>query len=256
MAVIAFRFRSAHLRRIAALALVLLVPLFGGCVYLRLLQLKNQLADFDRHFSLDDSAGLKLGFKSPVLLDDDMSFLGMKTTLREKSGVAERWTLRWRKTPASGDPRDAIYEQSVDFGFVRGRMTTVLLPERFFVFFPKNVLVAGLRAMGRARVDREKRAATAEVQAQDQVGVTPFLPLEALRKTIGAPNRVTEDGAYPEWHYSFQPTPECAGSGAIDLAFTIDPQVGTVRRVRGKLVFGTFDFWYPTPASTHHNVNE
>lgn len=35
---------------------------FGGCVYLRLLQIKNQLAEFDRYFDADTRDGLKLTF--------------------------------------------------------------------------------------------------------------------------------------------------------------------------------------------------
>ncbi len=235
---------------------MLLVPFLGGCVYLRLLQLKNQLADFDRHFAIDDGAGLKLSFKSPVLLDDDMSFLGMKTSARQRSGAAERWTVRWVKTPAADDPRGETFQQSLDFVFVHGKMTTVLVPERFFVFFPKNILVAGLRAMGRVRVDREKRSATTEVQDGDLQGETPVLSIEALRQTIGGPNEIAGDTASPEWRYLFEPGAECAGSGGIELTFTVDPAAQVVRRVRGRLIFGTFDFVYPvTPAGQAGRVD-
>ena len=55
-------------------ALLLLLPL-SGCVYLRLLQIKKQLLEFDRNFSLSGRSSLVIEFKNPVLYAKDARFL-------------------------------------------------------------------------------------------------------------------------------------------------------------------------------------
>jgi hypothetical protein len=64
-------------RRAAAFGLAALGLLLGGCVYLRLLAFKRQLADFDRHFTLQTDDGLRLGCLTPVLLPEDFRWLGL-----------------------------------------------------------------------------------------------------------------------------------------------------------------------------------
>ena len=55
--------------------LLVIILLSTGCVYLRLLQVKNQLNDFEGNFDLKDQNGLKLVFKNPVLLSRDIVWL-------------------------------------------------------------------------------------------------------------------------------------------------------------------------------------
>ena len=64
-------------RRAAAAGLAPLGRLLAGCVYLRLLAFKRQLADFDRHFPLRTDDGLRLGCLTPVLLPEDFRWLGL-----------------------------------------------------------------------------------------------------------------------------------------------------------------------------------
>jgi len=232
-------------RRAAAAAVLLALPFLTGCIYLRLLELKRQLGEFDRYVAVETTAGLKLTFREPVLLDRDMAFLGLATTDRARSGVAERWHVSWAKVPVAAEAGGPRVVQSLDFVFVDRRLTTVIVPERFFVFFPKDVLLAGLRAMGRAKVDREKRTVTTEVGGGEIAGPAPVLPRAALERTLGAPTAAGGAAAAPEWHYVFAPEPASRGSGGIGLTFTIDAATGQVRRIRGRLISGTFDFTYP-----------
>lgn len=236
-------------RRLVALVALGCPLLFGGCVFLRLLELKRQLAEFDRHVAVDTSDGLKLTFKEPVLLDRDLGLLGLYPEMRRKLGVAERWDFRWVKDRAPGDVSGVAYEQTAAFVFVNRRLTTLMIPEQFFAFFPKSDLLDGLRAMGRAQVDRKRRVASSEVP-QTAVGHTqPPLRAADLKAMVGAPVEARDGPAGPEWRYTFRAVSPGKQTDPIDLTFTLDPDSGVVRRIRGKLIIGSFDLSYPKAGS-------
>ena len=44
-----------------------LIGLVTGCVYLRFLKVKNQMADFNKNFEITEENGLSLNFLNPVL---------------------------------------------------------------------------------------------------------------------------------------------------------------------------------------------
>lgn len=245
---------AAGVRRIVALAWLALLPLTAGCVYLRLLDVKHQLGHFDRNFILDDSSGLRLTFRNPVLLERDLAFLGLATANRTRSGQAERWRVTWVKRPSPDAAADGHAEppvsEALDLVLVDHRLTTIVIPETFFAFFPKSVVVAGLRSLGRAQVDRDARVVSANVAAADQPGpvATPVLPRTALFGTLGEPTATGGTVDALEWRYRFEPAADSHGSGPIDLTFTIDPVSGQVRRIRGRLIRGTVEFNYPPAA--------
>jgi len=122
----------------ALLAGALVCLLLGGCIYLRLLELRNQLASFDRYFEADLRDGVKITCRKPVLLDEDMAFFKLVPEARERVGAAERWHFRWVKAYAVADENPRNYEVAVDFIFVDHRLTRVILPERLFAFIPKQ----------------------------------------------------------------------------------------------------------------------
>lgn len=220
----------------------------SGCVYLRLLEFKRQLADFDAHFIVDTHDGLTLRFRHPVLRDDDMGTLGIAPAARQKLGAGERWRFRWVKDPVAADGAAVRYEQTVDFVFVNGELTTVLVPERFFVFFPKPVFLAGLKAMGQATVDRQRRRATAVLEHASRREPLPVVRQADLLALLGAPVEVKGDAATIEWRYVFKADSTEQKAGPIEMTFTLDAATGTVQRIRGRLVTGTIELDYAEEA--------
>lgn len=93
-------FASMPLKRIIFLFLLgaLLVPL-GGCVYLRLLEVKHQLADFEKHCVLENRDALAVIFLKPVLRKEDILHLA-------KRGLTFVYRLQ-RSGPDSGPPTEA-----------------------------------------------------------------------------------------------------------------------------------------------------
>ena len=63
-----------------------------GCVWLRLLDLKNQFAQFDRYIEVPDGPGIELRFRTPVLLEGDLDRLirGEPTATAEGGGTTVR----------------------------------------------------------------------------------------------------------------------------------------------------------------------
>src|ERR1035441_8561241 len=107
---------SRDLRRFAPL-LAALCLLLGGCVYLRLLELKHQLADFDHYFAVDETDGLTFTMQKSVLLVDDMTFFELAPESSKQLGAAVRWHLRWIKDYAAPGEHATDYEVEADFTF-------------------------------------------------------------------------------------------------------------------------------------------
>jgi len=224
--------------------------LLGGCIYLRLLELKHQLADFDRYFTVDLHDGLKLTCREPVLLDEDMAFFHLAPESRQRAGVAERWHFRWVKANAAPgeDPRD--HEMSVDFIYVNHKLTSVLLPERFFAFMPKPFFVAMVKSFGQAKVDEARRTATASVHLDLGAGTPPpRLSRADLTAMLGPPLETHETPAGLLWRYRYQAASPAQHSGWIDVTFTLDPATHAVRHIHGVVFNGRIDLDFPATAA-------
>src|SRR5262249_19389854 len=151
--------------------------LLGGCVYLRLLAMKHQLADFDRNFTLQQGSGLRLICQHPVLLAEDFRWLGVIPESTRKLGHAEQWRVRWQKELPAGvrdpEPRDL----EVELVFADGALAQAFMPERYFVFVPKAFFIGLLRGLGSASVDRAKREAAVSFTPEERARVVARVTL-------------------------------------------------------------------------------
>jgi len=228
------------------LGTVLACLALSGCLYLRLLELRNQLAEFDRYFEADLREGVKLTCRKPVLLDEDMAFFKLVPEARERVGVAERWQFRWVKDAAGADENLRNYEVAVDFIFVDHKLTRVILPERLFAFIPKQFFLTIVRAFGHARIDKEKRTASTTVHEDLGPNQTPpQLTRQELAALLGVPmeTRTTEEGIL--WRYRYRPASPGQRSGRIDVTFTLSSSSSKVLRIHGRVFDATLDIAFP-----------
>jgi len=226
------------LRRIAPL-LAALCLLLGGCVYLRLLELKHQFADFDRYFAVIETDGLTLTMKKPVLLVDDLAFFDLAPESIAQLGAAMRWHLRWIKDYAAPGEHAADYEVEADFTFVDGKLVRVHLPERIFSFVPKSLVLQALRSLGSASVDKLKRSARATLD------LTPLTHADLLR-FLGAPLDAHRNGSRLLLHYRYTGVSPLQTPGKIDFIFTVDTATQSVVHLEGKLFHVEVQFDWPS----------
>ncbi len=239
-------FRAARL--LGGLAVAGSCLLLGGCIYLRLLELRRQLADFDRYFEVDQRQGVAIAFRHPVLLDEDMAFFKLVPESRRRIGNVERWHFRWIKAyqVPGEDPRN--YEVAVDFLFVDHKLARVLLPERLFVFVPKHFFLTILKAFGHAQIDQAKRTASANVHEAFAPGVIPPPPSDTdLVAMLGAPEAKHDTPAGTVWNYRYQAASADQRSGRIEVIFTLDPATRKTRRIQGRVFEFTLDINLPAP---------
>ncbi len=237
------RFFPARLRRgVTFLLLAVVALLLSGCVWLRLLELKNQFAKFDRYFSVDYQEGLKLTCKEPVLLDEDMGFFKLVPEKREQLGTAERWHFRWIKADAPPEENPANYEVTADFIFSQHKLSRVILPDRLFAFFPKPFFVGMLRSIGEAKIDRAKRTAETKFQAtSDTPSIEPMTETQ-VTAMLGEPMTKTDSPDGPIWRYRYQKATPDQRSGSIDVTLLFDPTDHKIARLKGRLFDATIDF--------------
>lgn len=231
--------------------------LLGGCVFLRLLQLKNQLSKFDEYFEADMRDGLKLTFKKPVMLDKDFEeFFKWIPESRQMSGTAEKWHFRWLKERVVADGARPPYAVEFDFYFTDHKLAKFVAPESFFAtFLPKKMALAMLRGLGGAKIDQHARSMSFNLEASGPDPLPAELPTQAgLKKMLGEPVEIAGDETAPQWRYRFSPaTPnQRLGRGGIDVTFTIDPASGNLRRMKGVSLGMSIDidFGEATPKET------
>lgn len=247
------------LKRAFAAVLILLTLTLTGCVYLRLLQLKLQLRDFDRNFDLQTADGLVLTMKNPVLLDDDVEqFFHWLPETRKKIGNAERWEFRWVKDHVAADGDRRPTELSLDLLFVDHKLAKLRAPETFFVAtIPKTLAVSALHSLGGAKVDKSKRTAESTIgsNALAEAAAERFLTQDGVKAALGEPVDATDTEAKPKWHYRFKPASphqRFGDSGIVEVTFTFDAKTHRVLLMDGKTVFGgiVFDTTHVGPNDT------
>jgi hypothetical protein len=245
MKVRARRFRrSIFLAGLAAVALVL-----SGCVYLRLLQLKLQLRDFEKNFAVATQEGLALTFNHPVLFDEDVeTFFHWVPDSRQRIGSAEKWHFAWVKHAAEPERGESSAEIAFDLYFNDHKLVKVVAPERFFAAtMPKSLALAALRSLGHANVDQKKRTADSTIGSAElqSAAADRFLSEDGLLEALGKPTSiVTREGAV-EWRYEFAPISSrqrFGDSGVVEVTFTLDAVTRKVRLMRGRTVFGSIVF--------------
>src|SRR5690606_18692989 len=120
--------------------------------------------------------GLSLRMRKPVLEDGDFVFITDSgptelTVLEEAPRVVERWIWRFEKKRPEGDARG--YSMDFRTEFTDGLLSEIAFDRRLLEALPGDFLLAMIRSMGKAKVNKLRRSATAAVLREDLEGV-PF----------------------------------------------------------------------------------
>lgn len=185
--------------------------LLSGCVWLRLLDLKDQFAQFDRYINVPPGPGIELQFKHPVLYDVDLdTLITAEPTATATAGTgAELLTVRsyaFSHMPSDSGPDPAGAEpiMVLTAGIRREKLVFVDLPDDLFRVIPRDLALRAMRSLGTATVDRGARSATAAVDLQ---GVAATVPTGSeLVALFGQPNQIIlKDGKLRVlWRYRLE----------------------------------------------------
>lgn len=227
-----------------------LMLLLSGCVYLRLLQLKRQLGDFDRNFTLTTSAGLRLDCLNPVLLETDLHWLGFRAATIDRVGSAERWHVRWVKQLPPGVQEKKAFEIAFSLIFAGDRLTAFVVPEHYFGLLPKEMAVAGIRSLAGAKVDKSSRSVEGDVAFTSDPVAARWPTRQAVLEVLGHPTEEFADSGRTVLRYRCLSADPQRKGGEFDLRFGFDPATQNLVQLHGRIPAGRISLNFSPPAGS------
>ena len=209
--------------------LILLVLLaLSACVYTRLLEVKNQLANFDEYFRVKVESGhFILDFRKPVLYDSDftdLTHLNPSRVVTQKEGY--QWFLDFSpdrpQNPAGKPPEKIVY--CMTFGADHKLRSWDFSP-LFLQMAPPAFLEASLRSLGKGKILQSHRQL--KVDYKDMPAITEQPPaLETITSSLGQPDEIYRKDELDVYLYRFK-----ADSTATDREYQ------DMRQAEAKLYF-------------------
>ena len=196
-------------RRILVSFLLVLCLGAGGCRLFRFLDVKGQLGDFSENFSVSDHDGLRLAFRNPVLLAEDIEWL-MVYSPPVKTRVAadtELWTYHLVKKYPGKKSESGKFDLAMGMKLCRGKLCEVVFPERFTMYINKEVLGKVMNSVGGGEVKKLAKTSTAAVRSLEPEEIPNF---REVMEILGRPYAtLNEDGGLLVYRYRLrEKTPE------------------------------------------------
>lgn len=224
-------------RLIAGVLLAFATLLLGGCVYLRLLQLKRQIGTFEQHFRVEAADGLRISCLRPVLEQDDVRWLGLEPEKTWATETGEAWQVRWVKQLPPGVTEPQSVDLVADLTFTGDKLSSVAIPERYFAFMSKTFLLDLLRSLGAAKVNKSSRSLDA-APAGSQPDET------SVRRMLGVPTAETVADGFRVIRYVYRPTAasRVRPAATFEMILRFDTGSGRLQHWRGKTPVGEIAF--------------
>lgn len=198
---------SHKLIRISLVSLVigLILSQLTGCVYLRLLELKNQFKDFDHYIKVRTDNSFSLYFKQPVLYKEDLHNLSrVDPTQIIVRDQGEEWVYHFVKEKID-HVTDVSHPVSLIFRFIfnqEGKLEQWYFPNEFLAIVPPTFLEASLRSLGDATIFKLSRQLKAEV-TQIKTHAKPPNQI-SVKQVLGEPHKIVDKGGLERYLYRFQ----------------------------------------------------
>jgi len=186
--------------------LIVLALTLVGCVWLRLLEIKNQLAEFDtyartevaeRHFILH--------LLEPALLSEDFVYLSKLRPSRVEPlpGGGYRWYLDFHLDPATTREQKSLIVSFIMTYTAKERLAAFDFSPLFVEMAPAAFLEASIRSLGVGKVDQDKRQL--KVNPEDLPKLTASLPRQAdITKVMGPPTEENSEVGLKVLIYRFK----------------------------------------------------
>ncbi|HEY7535231.1 MAG TPA: hypothetical protein VH878_04735 [Thermodesulfobacteriota bacterium] len=180
--------------------LFLLIPI-SGCVFLRLLEVKRQLNDFDSYFRINDQKGFTITFLKPVLHTDDVLWIAKRPpTSKEENGQVEVWTYLFEKDYKGPKDEDGNFDLPIAMSFEKDKLSEIRFPDRFLKALSKPLLAKMFRSMGNAEISKWNRTASSMFQGMDSLEIPKR---EQIAMILGKPFETKDDKQDPMFTYRY-----------------------------------------------------
>jgi hypothetical protein len=197
-------------------ALAFLALSLKGCVYLRLLEVKAQLSDFEKNFRLEDKGSLDLIFLKPVLLKEDILHLAKQgpTTIQESPKISI-WQFYFQKKGEGKSQNEKEFDVPVYLFFEGEALAMVKLPKRFIEILPRPFIVESFKAIGRGKVHGKERHVSGTLPAEKEGDRIPIPRKTDFLRLLGKPieERRSSHAFAMSYIYVLKPSnPESSGN--------------------------------------------
>ena len=218
-------------RKILISFLLVLCLALGGCRLFRFLEVKGQLGEFSENFSVSDHDGLRLAFKNPVLLAEDIEWLmvyspPVKTRVAADTGL---WTYHLVKKYPGRKRESGNFDLAMGMKLCRGKLCEIVFPERLTRYINKEVLGKVMGSVGGAEVKKLEKTSIAAVRSLESREIPSFSEIVEI---LGHPYaKLDEDGGVFVYKYRLrEKTPE--GKYIVfRLLLSFDEKTGRLKRL-------------------------
>lgn len=213
--------------------------LLGGCVYLRLLEVKNQLAKFDDFFSVEVTDSFTLHLKDPVIYDSDILYLTEINPSRiDTEQESATFVYQFEKVETNPAPSQIKKDLTFSFAFnADKKLDRMVVSPEILQIVPAKFLELSIRAIGHGKVDKVKRQLKGDVEkvAQDGLVIPTY---KSMISVLGKPYE--EVGKHDGLHAVFRYLMKSDSTGAmaenrkkavVDMLF--DPETKQLIKVAG-----------------------
>jgi hypothetical protein len=188
------------------LSFLLLTLMLGGCVYLRLLEVKHQLAEFDRNFRVQVTDGhFILHFLHPVLFDEDFIALTKLNPSRTAPlDKGQQWFLDFSQIDV-GEKAEQV-DGKIVFRMTFSedhRLTSWDFSPLFLEMAPPAFLEASIKSLGKGKVLESQRQLRVDSEDLPKVSAEPP-SRKAILAVLGTPARQFKKGELTVYQYRFQ----------------------------------------------------
>ena len=214
--------RSLDRRLLQLFILAGCLLLLSSCVYLRLLDFKNQLLAFDENFSVEANDAFILHFHDPMMYNRDMIRLSkLQPTKIEKNDEGEIWTYRFEKLSPSGEQAssndDIIFYMTFN---QKSKLTDWEFSPVFLQIVPADFLETSLRMLGSAEVDQKNRRMRADFSSTPKVDLV--LPeRKTVEEKLGVPFKKETAPGELILTYKYELDTESAGEKAEENKISV-----------------------------------
>lgn len=165
--------------------------LLTGCIWMRFLAFKNQLAEFDRYVRVHESEGLSFHFLKPVVRSQDVRQLlevAPSAAVTNQNQVTWHWTFEKQLPPGLIETNN--FDITFATSFTNNYLCRLTVPDHLLAFVPKSVVEGIFRSVGKAKIYKMRRALDAQWR-QESPGEIRILTQYEFRQLLGSPYQST-----------------------------------------------------------------